>query len=229
MAGTWSRVKTWAAGQTLTHTDLNAEFDNILAESDPEGIGGASATEAKMQEMTDPYASSTTTPLATDLLGEIKRIRWQLDLIIGGAQWYVDPNFGINDITATYTELNLMDNMWASVTTTFVNGTNGTGTVQFVFKDAAGTTMATPICGEFYVSEIADGSTVDVLDTGLVVLTYGVLTLTDTGVLSHYNFISDSSGRFGATITSAADSYWFVFKHPTGKLVISDEMAITSL
>jgi hypothetical protein len=228
MAGTWSRVKTWASGDTLTHTDLNEEFDNILDESDPEGIGGASATEAKMQEKTDPYASSTTAPLASDLLGEIKRIRYQLDLIIGGTHWYETPNFAINDISSTELELELVDNMWASVTTAFVDGTDGTGTVQFVFKDAADVTMATAIAGEFYVSEIATGATVDVFDTGVVALTNGVVTVSDTAAQSHYKFVTTAAGLFGLTITTTADSYWIVFKHPTGKLVISDELAVTS-
>jgi hypothetical protein len=133
----------------------------------------------------------------------------------------------LDGVTATTAELNLTDNMWASVTTTFVDGTNGTGTVQFVFKDAAGTTMATPVAGQFYVSEVATGLTVDALDTGLAVLTNGVLTLVDTGVTKYYNYVTTAAGLLGATITSAADSYWFVFVHPTGKLVISDEMAIT--
>jgi hypothetical protein len=227
MPGTWSRIKTWASGDTLTHTDLNAEFDNVLAESDPEGIGGASATEAKMQEMTDPYASSTTSPLATDLLGEIKRLRWQIDLIVGETEWYEDPNFAINDITATYTELNLTDNMWASVTTTFVDGADGTGTAQFVFKDAAGTTMATPVAGHGYISEIATGITVDLLDDALTVDTNGVLTLSESTVYSNFNFVTSAAGLLGIDLQGDPDSYWVVFVHPTGKLVISDECTIS--
>ena len=226
MAGTWSRAKIWTAAETLTAAALNAEFDNVLAESDPEGIGGASADAAAMNESTDPYGSSTAS-LATDLLGEIKRIRYVIKQITGEAQWYIDPDISLAGITSTVAEINLTDNMWASVTTTWVNGTNGTGTVQFVFKDAAGTTMATPIAGEFYVSEVATGLTVDAFDTGVVVLTNGVVTLVDTGVQTYYNFVTTAAGLFGLTITSTADSYWIVFKHPTGKLVISDEMAIT--
>lgn len=133
----------------------------------------------------------------------------------------------VSGLTATKAELNLMDNVWASVTTTFVDGTDGTGTVQFVFKDAAGVTMATPVAGEFYISEVATGLTVDALDTGLVVLTNGVIDLVDTGVAKYYNYVTTAAGLLGATITSNADSYWIVFKHPTGKLVISDELAIT--
>jgi hypothetical protein len=133
----------------------------------------------------------------------------------------------LDGVTAIAGELNLMDNVWASVTTTFVDGTDGTGTVQFVFKDAAGVTMATPVAGEFYISEVATGLTVDALDTGLAVLTNGVIDLIDTGVAKYYNYVTTAAGLLGATITSNADSYWVVFKHPTGKLVISDELAIT--
>ena len=225
MAGTWSRVKIWTAAETLTAAALNAEFDNVLAESDPEGIGGASADVAAMNATTDPYGSSTAS-LATDLLGEIKRIRYVIKQITGEAQWYIDPDISLAGITSTVAEINLTDNMWASVTTTAVPAV-GTCAVQFVFKDAAGTTMATPIAGEFYVSEVATGLTVDAFDTGVVVLTNGVVTLVDTGVQTYYNFVTTAAGLFGLTITSTADSYWIVFKHPTGKLVISDEMAIT--
>jgi hypothetical protein len=135
--------------------------------------------------------------------------------------------YGGTGITATGAELNLTDNMWASVTTVWVDGTDGTGTVQFTFKDAAGTTMTTPIAGEFYISEVATGLTVDALDTGLAVLTNGVIDIVDTGAAKYYNYVTTAAGLLGATITSNADSYWIVFKHPTGKLVISDELAIT--
>jgi hypothetical protein len=130
-------------------------------------------------------------------------------------------------VTATAAELSEMTNIWASITTTAVDGTDGTATVQFVFKDANGITMATPVAGEFYFSEVATGLTVDALDNSLAVLTNGVITLIDTGVLKGWNFVTTAAGLLGLTVTSNADTYYCVFKHPTGKLVISDAITIT--
>lgn len=142
----------------------------------------------------------------------------------------------MSQITATASEINQLDGsynidsvsaMWDSVSTVTVDGTDGTATVQFVFKDAAGVTMAVPIAGQFYISEVATGLTVDALDNSLAVLTNGVITLTDTGILKYWNYVSSAAGLLGLTVTSNADSYWVVFVHPTGKLVISDEITIT--
>ena len=139
-----------------------------------------------------------------------------------------DANGGLGtELLTTPAELNIIDNMWDSVETTFVDGTDGTGTVQFVFKDAAGVTMATPVSGMAYISEVATGLTVDALDDGLTVLTNGVITLMDGSTLSHFRYTTTAAGLLGLTLAADADSYWVVFVHPTGKLVISDECAIT--
>lgn len=39
MAFSFSRIKNWNAGETLTAADLNGEFDNILANATPASIG----------------------------------------------------------------------------------------------------------------------------------------------------------------------------------------------
>jgi len=135
---------------------------------------------------------------------------------------------GTTAVTSTAVELNLTDNMWASVATTAVNVDDGTATVQFVFSDAAGTQMATPVAGTFYISEVATGLEIDTLDNSLAVLTNGVITLVDTGVLSYWNYVTTATGLLGLTVTSNDDSYWVCFVHPTGKLVISDEITITT-
>jgi hypothetical protein len=224
MTGTWSRSKTWIAGETLTAAHLNAEFDNVLAESDPDGIDDASTDTAAMRVELDPYGSSTEA-LATSLREEIQQLRYQIAEITGETYWYQDPNFAISDITSTYTELNLTDNMWASVTTTAVPAV-GTCAVQFVFKDAAGTTMATPVAGTFYVSEVSTGLEVDTADTGVAVLTNGAVTIMDTGIASYYKFVTTAAGLLGITITANEDSYYIVFEHPTGKMVISTACAV---
>ena len=91
MAGTYSRVKTWASGNTLDASDLNAEFDNILNNSDPDGIDDASTNATAMQATADPYPAASES-LATDLRGELQRIRYVMKQITGETNWYVDPD-----------------------------------------------------------------------------------------------------------------------------------------
>jgi hypothetical protein len=87
----FSRVKTWIAGETLTASDLNAEFDNILNNFDPDGMDDASANATAMQATADPYPGATES-LATDLRGEIQRLRYLIKQITGESQWYIDPD-----------------------------------------------------------------------------------------------------------------------------------------
>ena len=90
MAGTFSRIKTWIA-EVLTASDLNAEFDNIINNLDPDGIDDASATAGAMQAVADPYPASVES-LATNLRGEHQRLRYLIKQITGEAQWYIDPD-----------------------------------------------------------------------------------------------------------------------------------------
>lgn len=85
----FSRIKTWVSNEVLTAADLNAEFNNILNNMDPEGIEDASATVADMQSSVNPGGVGTES-LATDLLGEIKRLRYVVQRLVG-TYWYSDP------------------------------------------------------------------------------------------------------------------------------------------
>jgi hypothetical protein len=90
-----ARVKTWSASETLTASDLNAEFNNILNNLDPDGIEDASANAAAMQATADPYPASSES-LATDLRGEIQRLRYQVAAIVGETYWYEDVTGSLN-------------------------------------------------------------------------------------------------------------------------------------
>jgi hypothetical protein len=87
---TFTRLKTWVSNEVLTASDLNAEFNNQLNNMDPEGIEDASASVSDMQATTDPGGSGSESQ-ATDLLGELKRLRYAIKRIVGGAQWYTAP------------------------------------------------------------------------------------------------------------------------------------------
>lgn len=129
--------------------------------------------------------------------------------------------------TLTEADPSTAEGMWQSMSTTAVDGEDGTATVQFVLKDGAGTAMTGIVSGEFYISEVATGATVDAADTSIAVLTNGVINIVDTGAASYYNFITDATGKLGLTITAADDNYWIIFRHPTGKIVPSGVIAIS--
>jgi hypothetical protein len=89
MGATFSRVKTWVDAEDVVYSDLNAEFDNILNNLTPAGVDDYSTNAAEMRTQTTPgtYGSES---LATSLAGEIARLRFKLDQIIGGTNsvWY---------------------------------------------------------------------------------------------------------------------------------------------
>lgn len=100
MGATFSRVKTWTT-ETLTDSDLNGEFDNILNNLTPAGIDDESAADAAMQATTDPYpAAAISKP--TSLQGELQRLRYLIKQITGEAQWYIDPD---NTIATLHADL----------------------------------------------------------------------------------------------------------------------------
>jgi hypothetical protein len=132
----------------------------------------------------------------------------------------------LDGVTSTAAELNAMDNAAIVSMTTATTPASGSCAVQLVFKDAAGVTVAVPVSGLLYMSEVATGLTMDAADTSLAVLTNGVLTNLITHSLSH--FISTAAGLLGMTITAATDSYWIVIVLPNGKLLISDECVVNA-
>ena len=102
MAGaTFTRVKTWVAGETLTDSDLNGEYDNILNNLTPAGIDDESSSDAAMQAVSDPYPAAAISK-ATSLQGELQRLRYQLKAILGESYWYVDPD---NTIATLHADL----------------------------------------------------------------------------------------------------------------------------
>ena len=107
---------------------------------------------------------------------------------------------------------------FASVTTT-ATPASGSCAVQFVFKDAAGNALTSPVAGMLYLSEVATGLTSNLADTTLAVLTNGALT--NLGSAGPSLFVTTAAGLLGLTITAVADDYWIVFVKPDGSLLIS--------
>ena len=130
----------------------------------------------------------------------------------------------LDGITATVGGLNAMDNAGIVAMTTTTTPASGSCEVQLVFKDIDDVTLAAPVAGLLYVSEVATGLTKNPVD-GLAVATNGVL----ANLVSHGTsfFISDDAGLLGVTITHAgADSFWIAIVLPNGKLLMSDECEV---
>lgn len=95
MPGTISQYQVVIAGQLITASLWNGMELNIINNGlIPAGIDDYSANDTEMQTMTDPFpASATSRP--TSLQGEVERLRYQLDQLIGKTYWYEDPDVDI--------------------------------------------------------------------------------------------------------------------------------------
>lgn len=86
-------------GQLIASSLWNNEFTNIFTNGNPTGIGAYSDTDPQMQTSTDPFPSGSTSR-PTALSGEIERIRYILNLIIGQTYWYQHPTVSISDLNS---------------------------------------------------------------------------------------------------------------------------------
>jgi hypothetical protein len=83
-------------GQLIASSLWNNEFINIFTNGNPLGIGAYSDTDPQMQTSTDPFPSGTSRP--TSLAGELERIRYILNLIIGQTYWYNHPHTSLETL-----------------------------------------------------------------------------------------------------------------------------------
>ncbi len=118
MGATFSRLKNWTT-EILTDTDLNAEIDNILNNLGPAGVDDYSSTATQMRIQTSPGALGSES-LATSLAGEIERLRYVIQRIIGSSAtyWYQAPLTSISDIIASLGSSGLPVNRISSGRTT---------------------------------------------------------------------------------------------------------------
>lgn len=81
---------TRATGTTLTAAIYNADHENHITNGIPAQLDDYSASVAQMQSMTDPGGVGSESQ-ATSLAGELERLRFVIDRMVGGAQWYSTP------------------------------------------------------------------------------------------------------------------------------------------
>lgn len=89
------------AGQTITASERNAEFENIDTNFIPSGMDDYSATDGEMQTTTDPYPGSATSR-PTSLQGELERLRYVIAQLSGETYWYQDPDSNIASLYAKF-------------------------------------------------------------------------------------------------------------------------------
>lgn len=154
---TFSRIKTWITGDTLTASDINAEFNNILNNFDPDGMDDTSANTSGMQATSDPYSGDAIS-LSTDLTGEIKRLRYVVNQILGSTYWYIYPDY--TEKTTTSTLVLSESVVTASATSTFtltLPTAVGNKNKVYTIKKIDSSTNSVIIDGNS--SETIDGST----------------------------------------------------------------------
>lgn len=96
MAFNFQRLKNWLGYENLVNTDLNSEFNNIISKAGADTLSSANSTNGSAP--TVPAMQTTSSPgnvgsenLAATMQADIQQLRYQLNAIIGGAQWYSPP------------------------------------------------------------------------------------------------------------------------------------------
>jgi hypothetical protein len=101
MGGLYNRIKTWILAETITHTDLNAEFDRVKDSFEPQYMDDISADTAAFQSVQDPGDVGTEN-LPLNLKEELESLRSMIKKITGEAQWYVPPDTSISFIADAF-------------------------------------------------------------------------------------------------------------------------------
>lgn len=102
--GLYARIKNWIGNENLKNTDLNTEFNNIIQNQNALKSSGYSSTVSQMQETQNPGGVGTEV-LPVSMADELKELRYMLDLIIGGAQWYSAPPSNLSILSSGVSSL----------------------------------------------------------------------------------------------------------------------------
>lgn len=186
----YSRVKTWVSNEILTASDLNAEFDNIVNNSDIGSLTGYSANVTEMQTTADPGGVGTES-LASSAAEEITRLRYMIKWITGAAQWYVHTGRNLGTGALSVQTDDLATNSVTTVKITDLNVTTG--------KIAdLGVTSGKLAANAVIAGKLADGA----VDTTARIAD-GVVTQAKRATAT--SSVSSSSGSYSTTSTSAVD------------------------
>lgn len=98
--GLFGRLKVWLNQDSVASDDLNGELDNVITHFAPNYIQGWEQNLSQMQETESPGAVGSEI-LGLSLADEIKQLRYMLNQIVGGAQWYSAPPSTLTAIAQT--------------------------------------------------------------------------------------------------------------------------------
>ena len=205
-----SVYKTWVNGETLTAADLNNSFQVIPNTNIPEDTDDYSANTAEMQTTTDPYPSSVAS-LATNLAGEVERLRYQILQInkaIKGStvtNWYEDaPTADILKIgssTADVSSLKLTGNgdansnkiinLAAAALASDAARFDQTRILQVVVG-TSGTKFSTDE-GTYQSTNLSASITPSSTDSKILVMAFSVFGITDTTTYGAYCLANDTT------------------------------------
>ena len=157
MPSVFSRITNWVLDQVLTSAQINAEFNNILNNLDPTGIGSYEQSLLQMQIQTSPGGLGTEV-LVASMGAELAQLRYVIQRIIGTSTkyWY---QAGPTDLTTLVASIGS-----ALSTTRLVSGPTtgnssqllalipgaGTGTAANVVLSVATTPLVYTISGQNY-------------------------------------------------------------------------------
>lgn len=137
--------KTYALREVVTNTDLNASFTRTVDQNIPQCVDDYSSTVTQMRSTVDPYPSDTES-LATTLAGELERLRYQLNAIIGKTYWYQDADNSLAKSVSKHWGLTFTK--FSEIGDPASPGSNelalyakddGAGVTVLAYKDSAGT------------------------------------------------------------------------------------------
>ena len=212
MGATFSRVKTWTT-EVATNTDLNAEFDNILNNLGPAGVDDYSTSTAQMKLQTSPGALGSES-LATSLAGELERLRFVIQRMIGGSTsyWYEAPPTTLGDIRTI---------LGGSVSTNYISsGKESSRSSQLIALIPNGSTAsvtldAAPTAFNAYIDGALYSATADTTITGLSLAPSAGNTclIDDTAATAQYH---RHLGEYGSVIN--VDSMGTAFAAFVGKI-----------
>lgn len=94
MPGLFSRLKNFVFEETIRSAEVNAELNNIINNMVPAKVDNYSQTVTQMQIQTDP-GNVGTEVLAPALSGELERLRFVVNRIIGKSYWYQPPDISL--------------------------------------------------------------------------------------------------------------------------------------
>lgn len=234
MAFNFARLKNWLGYENITNRDLNAEFNNIVAKAGADTLSSANSTSGSaptvpaMQTMLNPGGVGTEN-LALTLQQDIQQLRYQLDAVIGGAQWYSAPPDNLTNLNANFSALSFLP------PSRIISGrrsaaSSSTDQPMFIVPDGTAATVTLKAAStnfEAYFNGTIETFTSDVVVTGLSVAAAsapGTTVVIDDSSLSggqatkiqgeRGTQINLNSGLIGANV-SALQGTFAAFKHST--------------